>query len=120
MSGKAPKRKGSTFERDVCAVLRDAGFGEAARITAGANDDRGDIGGVPGLVIECKNRASVAEAVRLAVDEATEAQAVVGAPWSVGVVKRRGRGAEGAYAVMPLAQFAELYLYLTAAQGAQT
>jgi hypothetical protein len=69
-------------------------------------DDRGDIAGIPGVVIECKNtaRLELAQAVDEAELEGRNANARV----AVAVIKRRGKSAAGAYVVMSLATFAEL------------
>jgi hypothetical protein len=53
--GRLPKRKGDIFERAVAGYLRCPGFPRAERgYGAGRPDDRGDIDGVPGFVIEVK------------------------------------------------------------------
>lgn len=98
--------KGSKFERDVVAVLRAAGHRYAERgYRLGAPDDRGDIDGIPGFAFECRNRQRIELAGWL--DEIrTEAAVLDVLP--VLVVKRRGHGAERAYAVLELETFARL------------
>lgn len=107
--------KGSKFEREVVAVLRAAGHRYAERgYRLGAPDDRGDIDGIPGFVFECRNRQRIELAGWL--DEIrTEAAALDALTESAGtrrlpvlVVKRRGHGAERAYAVLELETFARL------------
>lgn len=101
--------KGSQFERDVVKVFRDYSFLQADRRLAGQLDDKGDIQGVPDLTIECKNHANVAVALRSAVDEARQARVRTGTKHYVGVVKRRGKPATEAYAVMALEDFLEIW-----------
>ena len=57
------KRKGSTFELDVVKFMREQGFPAERAYGAGRPDDRGDIVGVPGFVVECKNHARLELAV---------------------------------------------------------
>jgi hypothetical protein len=49
------KSRGDRAERDAVAWLRANGHPHAERIRAGWQDDRGDIDGIPGLVIEVKS-----------------------------------------------------------------
>lgn len=101
------KAKGSAWERAIVNALHTAGWPFAERRIAGAAKDRGDIAGVPGVVIEAKNCASR----NLAgwVDE-TEVERVNDGAW-LGVVwhKRAGRGsAVDGYVTMTGAQFLTL------------
>ena len=50
------KRKGNRAELDVARWLQTMGHPRAARIQAGTHDDCGDISGIPGVVIEVKDR----------------------------------------------------------------
>ena len=70
----AEKRKGDAFERDVVRVFNDHGFPYAERaLGLGRHDDRGDVAGVPGFLIDAKNCARLELAVWI--DEAiNEAQ----------------------------------------------
>ena len=49
------KRKGHAAERAVVKWLRTFGI-KADRVQAGRQDDRGDIDGLPGIIIEVKDR----------------------------------------------------------------
>lgn len=51
----AAKRKGTAAESAVVQALRDAGFTHTERRALNGRLDRGDIAGIPGLVIEVKN-----------------------------------------------------------------
>jgi len=102
------KRKGSSFEREVVAFLRSAGFPYAERAYgAGRQDDQGDIDGLPGLVIECKNHKAFDLAGWLG--EAERERGNARADYGVVVVKRRGKAADQAYVVLTLADFAKLW-----------
>ena len=107
-NGRAMKAKGSTFEREVVRVLHEHGHPHAERsYGAGRPRDVGDVAGIPGFVIEVKACRCFDLAGWL--DEATREAANAG-EGAVGVVvaKRRGHGPEDAYAVLRLADFAEL------------
>jgi hypothetical protein len=101
------KAKGSGAERAVVDYLRGNGFPYAERRLAGDVKDRGDIAGVPGVVIEVKN----CERTELGawVGEAVVEQANDGADYGVVWHKRRGRGDPGQwYATLPAAQLVRL------------
>jgi hypothetical protein len=49
------KRKGSAAELAVARYMQDHGWPHAERSRAGWTDDRGDIDGCPGLVVEVKD-----------------------------------------------------------------
>lgn len=53
----AAKKKGTTAETAIVQFLRTAGFTQAERRTLNGAKDRGDIAGLPGVVIEVKNCA---------------------------------------------------------------
>jgi Holliday junction resolvase len=104
-NGRAMKIKGSAFEREVVAFLRDHGHPYAERAYgAGRPGDVGDIDGVVGWTIEAKNH----QKLNLAgwVDEA-ECERVSGRqPFAAVVAKRGGKPVGAAYVVMTLEQFA--------------
>ena len=53
----ANKTRGDTFERAVADYLRNHGHPYAERaLRLGAHQDRGDIDGLPGLYVECRDR----------------------------------------------------------------
>jgi hypothetical protein len=98
------KQKGDMFERDVVAVFRDCGHVHAERaLGLGRHEDRGDVAGVPGLYIECRNRKEIELGAWM-----TEARSQCGESVPVLVVKRRGKSAYHAYAIVSLVDFAEL------------
>ena len=100
-------RKGSTFERDVVRCLHAHGHRYAERsYGAGRPDDVGDIDGIPGVVIECKNYRTIDLAGFM--DEAETERVNAGAELAVVVVKRRQKPAGQSYAVLTLHDLAEL------------
>jgi len=107
------KRKGSQYERDVVKWLRQMGYPCAERAYgAGRHDDVGDIDGINGVVIECKNEKAIRipQYLRELEDEMTHADAETG----VVLIKKRGTSnISESYAVMP----AELWVNLLKQAG---
>lgn len=85
----ASKAKGTAWESAIVAYLIGEGWVHAERRTLSGTRDRGDIAGLPGVVIEAKNEARVAlaEYITEAEAERQHANASVGVAW----VHRRGR-----------------------------
>jgi hypothetical protein len=101
------KAKGSSAERAVVDYLRAHGFPHAERRLAGSSKDRGDIAGVPAVVIEVKNceRTDLAGWLAEAALEQANDRADYGVVWH----KRRGRTDAGQwYATLPAAQLVQL------------
>lgn len=106
----ASKKKGTGWESAVVAFLRDNGVPHAERRALNGTQDRGDIAGIPGVVIECKNEARV-ELASYADETAAEVRndgARIGLAW----IKRRGKASpaqgyvliDGATAIRLLAE----------------
>jgi hypothetical protein len=103
----AAKQKGTAAETAVVQYLRAAGFIQAERRTLNGTKDRGDIAGIPGVVIEVKNcaRQELPAWVAEAEIERDNDHASLGVVWH----KRRGKGNPGDWFVtMSGAQFAAL------------
>ena len=101
------KAKGASFERAVADYLADHGHPNADRAYgAGRTDDRGDIAGVDGFAIQCKN----VQRIELAafIDEAQEQALNRRVDNAAVVVKRRGKHVAHAYVVLDLATFAAI------------
>lgn len=101
------RRKGAGHERAIVTWLRSRGRPHIERRIAGMADDRGDLTGWPGVVVEAKNcaRIELAAWVDQLEDEITEAEADTGAV----IVKRRGTTDVGQhYAVMTVARWEAL------------
>jgi hypothetical protein len=110
------KAKGTAAETAVVRFLREAGFLQAERRTLSGVQDRGDIAGVPGVVIEVKNctRDQLPAWVAEAECERDNDHATLGVVWH----KRRGTTDPGSWFVtMSGEQFAAL---LRAEQGLDT
>jgi len=106
VNGRAMRARGAAFEREVVRVLRAAGLVHAERsYGAGRPDDRGDIDGLPGYVVECKAHRALDLAGWM--DEARREAARSGSV-PVVVVKRRGKPAEESYVVLRLADWARV------------
>jgi voltage-gated potassium channel Kch len=87
------KAKGTRFETQVVEYLRTHGFSTVERRSLAGANDKGDITGLPGVVIEVKNH----KAMTLAgwVDEAEAEGGNAGADLAVVWHKRRGKGSPG-------------------------
>jgi hypothetical protein len=101
------KAKGTAWESAICRFLVAEGFPHVERRALNGTQDRGDIAGIPGWVLEAKN----CQATSLAawVDEAALEQANDGAEFSAVWHHRRGRAlpADG-YVTMTGATFVRL------------
>lgn len=101
------KRKGTSWEGDVAQFLRDNGFGPVERRALAGSNDRGDIAGIPGVVIEAKNCKTITLGAWL--DEATREKVNDAADVGVVWIKRRGFTTAGrGYVVMDGWQFVDL------------
>lgn len=105
--GGYSNRKGKEHEKATRRYLERRGFERAERTSRGVAQPNGDIVGIPGFVIECKNLKDIARALREGVDQAVAA-AEEGLDYPLAVVKRPLHGIEDAYAVMPLAEMVTL------------
>jgi hypothetical protein len=101
------KAKGTAAETAVVQYLQAAGFAQTERRALNGNLDRGDIAGIPGVVIEVKNcaRQELPSWVAEAELERDNDHATLGVVWH----KRRGKGNPADWFVtMSGAQFAAL------------
>lgn len=87
------KRRGTAWESEVVRFLQSRGWMYAERRALRGSLDRGDIAGVPGVVIEAKNcrTISIAQWVDEANTETLNDGANLGAVWW----KRRGHASAG-------------------------
>jgi hypothetical protein len=105
--GAGPRRKGAGYERDVVRWLNAEGFGPVERRIAGMDADTGDLTGLPGVVIECKNQNTISLGAWFSQLEAERAQAA--AKLGALFIKRRGTAdVSRHYVVMSGADFLEL------------
>ncbi len=94
-----PKRRGTAWESEIVRYLQSEGVPAAERRALAGQGDRGDIAGIPGVVIEAKACRAIDLAGFLAEAEAERANdgADLGVVW----IKRRMRAsAADGYAVM--------------------
>lgn len=94
------KARGTAFETDLIRYLQSHGFPEAERRALAGVLDKGDVAGVPGVVIECKNHREMDLAGWM--DEAQREAINAGVYRYVVVHKRRQKGIKDCYASMPV------------------
>ena len=93
------KSAGTAWETSIVRALVFLGWEHAERRRLSGVDDRGDVAGIPGLVIEAKNTRAMNLAA--AVDEANRERDNAGALHGVAWIKRAGRAsALDGYVVM--------------------
>tara|TARA_B110000438_G_scaffold269918_1_gene286681 strand:- start:293 stop:628 length:336 start_codon:yes stop_codon:yes gene_type:complete len=98
------KEKGTFFESLIVEALCRAGWSYAERRSLNGAVDKGDITGVPGVVIEAKNHGTLKLGpwIQEAAIEKANANAEVGVVWA----KRKGKGsADDAYVIMTGTEF---------------
>jgi hypothetical protein len=103
------KQKGTAWESAIVTYLTELGWAHVERRTLAGAKDRGDIAGIPGIVIEAKSVKTIT--LGSFVDEAnTEADndhSNIGVAW----IKRRGyTSAAHGYVVMDGSTFAQLLI----------
>jgi hypothetical protein len=103
------KRKGTAAESAVVAWLRDCGCEHVERRALAGSSDKGDIAGLPGVVVEVKaekghNLAGWVDELEVEIRNAHASTGVV-------IAKRRGTtNVDSWYAIMPARRWAELVL----------
>lgn len=85
----ASRRKGTSWETAIVTYLRSEGATLAERRALNGAKDRGDVAGLPGVVVEAKNatRHEIAAWVDETEQERRNDGAAIGLCW----IKRRGR-----------------------------
>jgi Holliday junction resolvase len=99
--------RGTAWETSIVRLLQAYGWPLAERRPRSGAHDKGDVTGIPGVVIEAKNekRVSLAEYINETETEKTNADAALGVCW----IKRRGKSSAGdGYVIMTGQQFVEL------------
>jgi hypothetical protein len=87
------KQKGTAWESAIVGYLADHGFPNVERRALRGTQDRGDIAGIPGWVLEAKNHATTSLGVWM--DEAIAEQANDGADYAAVWHHRRGKASPG-------------------------
>jgi hypothetical protein len=93
------KKRGTAWETQVAQYLQQSGWPHVERRALHGAQDKGDLLGLPGLVVECKsaNRIQLAEWLKEAQAETANAGAELGVVWA----KRSGKGsAADGYVIM--------------------
>jgi hypothetical protein len=102
------KKKGTEWESAIRDYLQKCGWPTVERLPLSGSSDRGDLAGIPGVVIEAKSEndwTHLGVAIREAEAERVNARAEVGVVWR----KRIGKtAAADGYVVMTGAQFVAL------------
>lgn len=101
------KDKGTRAETQVVNYLREHGFPHAERRALTGNQDKGDVAGVIGNVIEVKDVSR--DGLPGWIDEMVVERANANAKWGVVWHKRRGKGSAGDwFATMPASQWVDI------------
>ncbi len=109
------KAKGTSFETLVVTYMRDH-FPHAQRSHTSPTGDAGDVTGIVGLVVQCKNQSR--DLLGMWVDAMLRQRAHAGVDFGVVVHKRQGKAlAEHQYVTMPLGDFCRLYANYVWMQG---
>lgn len=112
----ASKDKGTRAESALVTYLRVQGFTQVERRATSGAKDRGDIAGIPSVVIEAKDQASMklAEWLKEAHVERDNDGAEIGVVWH----KKRGKGSpKDWYVTMDGATFATLLRHYTGVEA---
>lgn len=112
------KRKGDAAEREVAGLLSDLlGMPVRRKLGAGRQDDCGDIDGIPGWTLECKNRPNdVLRALREGLADVEREQANAGTTHGAALIRRPGARW---FVAMSLEQFATVVRELLPEDGAR-
>lgn len=101
------RRKGAAHERNLVTWLRARGRPHIERRLAGTPEDRGDLTGWPGVVVEAKSCARLELAAWI--DQLEDAIDQAGADTGAVIVKRKGVTDPGRfYAVMTVDRWEQL------------
>mgnify|MGYP004453944351 FL=1 len=104
---RAIKAKGRDAENLVVEFLKDQGLRAACRVRGMGIRDRGDIGGIPGWMIEVKNEAKRSDSLYMAEVERQVENSQE--PFGCCIIKRRGTRDVGEwYAEMPVWMLAKI------------
>lgn len=101
----ASRAKGTRWERLCRDFLRLNGQPDCDRLAIGGSDDRGDLTGVPGWLVECKAVTRMELGSHLAT---AMAKAERHGLKPVLLVKRRNHPVARGFAIMPIATWAQL------------
>lgn len=101
------KNRGTAWESAIVTYLIQEGWLNTERRALSGGQDKGDISGIPGVMIEAKNAKALTLGtwIKEVITQTLNARAEIGVAW----IKRRGHSSPGeAYVVMTGATFAYL------------
>ena len=118
-TGKGRIRKGREAENEVVELLHGFGFTHAERRRLSGNRDLGDIAGIPCVLIDVKDHATLdlagaMDGIETKVDEAEREGRVIAI--AAAIFKRRGRDIGEWYAVVSAETFAWMCAQLAKAE----
>lgn len=90
LSATGRRAKGDRAEREVLALLRDHLGDHLVRARLEGTNDHGDIVGLPSCVVQVKNYADVARAMREGLEGAAAQKANADVLWGAAFVRRPG------------------------------
>jgi hypothetical protein len=102
----ASKARGTAWETAICKYLQENGVPYAERRALNGKLDRGDVAGIPSVVLEAK--ATKALALAQFMDEAETERVNDKAKYGAVVFKRRQKNVSQAAVILPLWQFVDL------------
>ena len=100
------KRTGTAWETLCVLFFRAAGFKDASRNPLVGVNDIGDIRGIPGWALECKAERAIDLAGYM--KEAEREAANGKTRFFAAIVKRRNKGVDEGYVVMPMKVFVQV------------
>ena len=114
----SPRKIGTAWETAVVTYLNREGFRSVERRALHGSRDIGDLTGLPGLLIGCKNERTIRLSTymdELQVQRANlaDSNGVRGPIFPLEVVKRRGAGVDRAYVVCELREFLPILRAMT-------
>jgi hypothetical protein len=98
--------RGTRFAVSVVGVLAESGFPHAEHRRQRGRNDAGDIAGTIGIAWQLKDEQTLRPG--LAIDAAQLQKSNAGADFGIAVLKRRGKHARDAYAMLPLSEITRL------------
>lgn len=96
LSARGRQQKGDKAEREVLAFLREQLGEHIVRARQEGEYDRGDIGGLPDMVLQVKSYVDVSRALREGLDDVIAQKRNSGLLWGCAFLRRPG----GRYAVV--------------------
>jgi hypothetical protein len=100
------QKRGPQFELDVCKFFIGRGWKTRKLGSFQGAGDIGDIDGIPGWTVQCKNTGVMS--IGAALTDAAKQAKRAGRPWWCVIFKRRNHPVARSYVVLELGQFEDL------------